>query len=160
MIAMPVYRNFEWQDFKILIKPCGIRRVLPFLPYFTGSDINLSLSFETISGNQLEFAYYWKCFHAEANDNAQVIETGHATFLGNPQKKSTTIAKIGRLNYKGLYEIHVDISYPIENSNHSPSTCVVSFYACDRDAFTIKCLFALVGVVGIGIGCLISWFLR
>lgn len=160
MIAtVPVYESFEWSDFKVTVKPRGIRKCLPILPYFTGSGINLSLSFETISGNQREFAYHWKCYYVGADDVAQGIETGHASFLDDPQKKATTVIKVKRLSYQGFYRIEVWIAYPINDRKGSPSKTVVDFYTTDRDAITIKALFALVALLGIGFGAFIKWLL-
>jgi len=40
------------------------------------------------------------------------------------------------------------------------SVTVVNFYAIDRDAFTIKVLFAIVAILGVVLGALITRFLH
>jgi hypothetical protein len=165
---MPNYSDFTWEDFKVSVKPGGIRGIIHQLmgrkigfniPYSTGSDVILSLGIETISGNEREFAYNWTCLHEGADDVAQRIKSETASFLGNPQKKVAAVVMVSRLRYQGYYDIQISITYPIKNGNDSPSISIANFYTTDRDAFTLKLLFAIVGILAGLFGALIEWLL-
>ncbi len=46
---MPIYRSFDWKDFRIEVKPLGIRKYIRFWPYFTRSELKFRLSIRTLS---------------------------------------------------------------------------------------------------------------
>ncbi len=157
MRNMSIYNNFKWQDFKVSIKRCGIRRFLWFLPYFTDSKLDLSLSFETISGNQLEFAYQWTYYHVTTDNIAVPVNSGVDSFLSNPQKKALAKIKIHPLFYLGQHGIEVVITYPIMDNRKSPSETVVSFCTIDRDPITMRIfVVVVVSIVASGITLLLD----
>lgn len=164
---MPIYHDFIWEDFKVSVRPTGIRRVLhvvpwrPFnIPYFTGSNVNLVLTIEVGSGEVREFAYHWQCFHESSDGIATSIERGDESFLNNPQNAITRDVRIPYLSSFGHYVVELQLVYPVRilQQTESKKVRIVDFYAQERDAFTIRVFLVLLPLIAGVIGWVIGKF--
>jgi len=158
-IIVPQYHGFDWGDFKVLVRPSGIRRLLQQWPYFTGNDVNLNITVKTYSHESKEFAYSWECNYFGSDDIAQCIARGDKNFIGNPQNMVEEKIKIESLAFWGQHIIELEVVYPIKEESKRYRKRIVVFHTIESDAFTIKVIIAVAGVIGIIIGVVLGWVL-
>jgi hypothetical protein len=147
---VPIYQSFKWGNFKVSVTPNGVRRLLPFLPYLTGSDLDITVKIETIDKKPSTFSYE-SDFNYYVDNKCTTIKL-ESDNIALPQKKFITGMKIPRLSDKGHHKIIFGIAYPMLSEPYKIR--IVDFYTIDQDELMMQFLFMAFGFI---IGYIVKW---
>ena len=101
---MPSYQDFEWDGGKLGIKRLGIRRLLPFLPYQTGSRPVIKLVLKRTKGKEWP-ASMCVIVDSIVGDQTVVFDEAVSSIeIGQSWKRSVPL---GRTEFPGAYDCRV-----------------------------------------------------
>ena len=148
---MPKYRTVKWNDYKVSLKPKGWRAVMHFLPYLSGTDVRLTLSIQTQSGEPREFDCELFCHHY---DGQRWTYMHNLSGVISPDTTPTAELKVDRQQYLVTYGEYV-VSIKIREHDESSGLLAIgNFSILERDKIIPYVVFSIISLV-IGAGLLL-----
>ena len=133
---MPTYHKLTWGHYKVSVRPTGYRRFLHFLPYFTGTNINLVLTVRTSSNEKREFLYNWFLRRFDGKQEHLLIQDG-GNCVGKAQYKITEELTLPYFSYPDKYTLQVSI-HDKQWNKKVKNLVVADFTIIDRDTIAMK----------------------
>lgn len=155
-----VFRDYSWGDFKVSIRPYGIRSLIPNklcfnIPYFTRSDFRVHVKITVTTCEKREFAYQLAFCRERADGDITNIASNSSSYINNPSNIAESDIEAPFLSHNGRHYLLLTITYPITPENTNKAR-IAEFDVIGRDVFTLN---VFVGLVGIIIGGLIGFFI-
>jgi hypothetical protein len=156
--VMPKYRTISWDDFKISLKPSkGLRRFIVFrwIPYFSGTNINLLLSVKTRSKKKLDFISELRCYRFDGKNN-NFIDIMSGSWIPDIQPTAKYKENISEyLVTYGEYIMDVRITNSLKTSEYFTIT---NFSILERDKYIPSIVFSFLSlVIGAGLTLLVQF---
>ena len=152
---MPKYNSFEWEDYRVSIRPLGLRNVFRFLPYLSGSYIDFRLCVKTKSevDRDLFFTFLCERFDGQKMNKIDALTNDY-------RNKPTNQLKWRLRNYlvtTGEYILKASVG---EKDKSSGFEVIANFSILERDKVVPYILFSLISLaVGAGLVKLIEWLI-
>lgn len=155
---MPKYKTIIWDDYRISLKPRGLRHIFGWLPYLSGSDVRLTLCVRTKSKQKRDFTCELKCVRFDGNQN-NFIESLSGSWIPDktPTAKYTEEIREYLVTY-GEYIFDIRI---IESPQISKWFTIDNFSILERDKivpYIIWGVFLL--IIGAGLTLLVQWIIK
>lgn len=153
---MPTYHKLTWGHYEVSVRPTGYRRFLHFLPYFTGTNIDLVLTVHTSSNEKREFLYNWFLRRFDGKQEHLLVQDG-GSCVGNAQSEMIEELTLPYFSYPDKFTLQVSI-HDRQWNKRVENLVVADFTIFDKDGINMKVFIALaVAGVSTGIGFLIKY---
>jgi len=149
---MPSYKTAEWSGYKVNVyaERRDIPRLLPLVPYFWDTDINLDMEAELPDdipqAPKISLKYKWELHDLDNN----VVRSGQDSYEFGSGRKHRAI-KIGFLKPQQCYRLNIVLT-DIYGTTSEPLQ-IATFTVKDKDEFYTQVLLSLIAIImGIIIG--------
>ena len=153
---MPAFRPVDYGDYKVSMKPSGIRQWFHNIPYLYGTNINfiMTISVENKRKRMPRLEYEWALWRWDGNSKHRVNSGNGATDIPRSNKISVPMS-IGYLSLTGHYILDIQVAENLQNI--SRFEIIANFTLIDRDILTANLGIALLsGLIGAIIVTLIA----